>query len=127
VKVEGEEEESLLGSTDAYIRHLARVKELRTERVLERPRQSAVIVTAGMEIYIPLEGLIDIAAEAQRVDRELHKVERELDRVSRKLNNADFLGRAPADVVTKERENQHTLQETLEKLQKHLTMLRDER
>ena len=127
VKVEGEEEESLLGSTDAYIRHLARVKELRTARVLERPRQSAVIVTAGMEIYIPLEGLIDITAEAQRVDRELHKVERELDRVSRKLNNADFLGRAPADVVTKERENQHTLRETLEKLQKHLTMLRDER
>ncbi|MFQ5960057.1 MAG: valine--tRNA ligase [Candidatus Methylomirabilales bacterium] len=127
VTVEGEDEESLLGSTDAYIRQLARVKELRHERTLERPPHSAVAVTAGMEIYVPLEGVIDIASEAQRIDRELQKVERELDRVSRKLSNADFLARAPADVVTKERESQGALRETREKLQRHLSVLRDER
>ena len=127
VKVEGEEEESLLESTEAYIRHLARVQELRKERTLERPRVSAVAVTAGMEIYVPLEGVIDIASETGRVDRELQKVDRELERVNRKLSNADFLARAPAEVVAKERENQRTLQETQEKLRRHLTMLRDER
>ena len=127
VKVEGEEEESLLESTEAYIRHLARVQELRRERTLERPRVSAVAVTAGMEIYVPLEGVIDIASETGRVDRELQKLDRELERVNRKLSNADFLARAPAEVVAKERENQRTLQETQEKLRRHLTMLRDER
>ena len=127
VKVEGEEEESLLESTEAYIRHLARVQELRKERTLERPRVSAVAVTAGMEIYVPLEGVIDIASETERVDRELQKIDRELERVNRKLSNADFLARAPAEVVAKERENQRTLQETREKLRRHLTMLRDER
>ncbi len=127
VKVEGEEEESLLESTEAYIRHLARVQELRKERTLERPRVSAVAVTAGMEIYVPLEGVIDIASETERVDRELQKIDRELERVNRKLSNADFLARAPAEVVAKERENQRTLQETQEKLRRHLTMLRDER
>lgn len=127
VKVKGEEEESLLESTEAYIRHLARVQELRKERTLERPRVSAVAVTAGMEIYVPLEGVIDIASETGRVDRELQKVDRELERVNRKLSNADFLARAPAEVVAKERENQRTLQETQEKLRRHLTMLRDER
>ena len=127
VKVEGEEEESLLESTEAYIRHLARVQELRKERTLERPRVSAVAVTAGMEIYVPLEGVIDIASETGRVDRELQKIDRELERVNRKLSNADFLARAPAEVVAKERENQRTLQETQEKLRRHLTMLRDER
>ena len=80
-----------------------------------------------MEIYVPLEGVIDIASEAQRIDRELQKVDQELDRVSRKLSNADFLARAPADVVTKERESQQALRDTREKLEKHLTMLRDER
>lgn len=127
VKVEGEEEESLLESTEAYIRHLARVQELRKERTLERPRVSAVAVTAGMEIYVPLEGVIDIASETERVDRELQKIDRELERVNRKLSNADFLARAPAEVVAKERENQRTLRETQEKLRRHLTMLRDER
>jgi valyl-tRNA synthetase len=127
VKVDGEEEASLLGSTEAYIRHLARVREVRRERTLERPRHSAVVVAAGMEVYVPLEGLIDIASESQRIGRELQKVEREFDRVSRKLSNPDFLGRAPADVVTKERENQQALRETREKLQQHITMLRDER
>ena len=126
VKVDGEEEESLLENAEAYIRHLARVQELRKARILEKPRHSAVVVTAGMEIYIPLEGLIDLASEAQRIDRELQKVERELDRVSRKLNNTDFLARAPGDVVTKERENQRLFREASEKLRGHLSMLRDE-
>ncbi len=127
VKVEAEEDESLLKSVEAYMRHLARVRDVRIGQTIEKPRHSGVVVTSGMEVYVPLEGLIDIASEAQRVDRELHKVERELNRVNRKLSNTDFLARAPADVVTKERENQQGLRETREKLQRHLSMLRDER
>lgn len=127
VKVGSGEEENLLRDIEVYIRHLARVKEVRIGQTVEKPRHSGVIVTAGMEIYVPLEGLIDIASEAQRVDRELHKVMQELDRVNRKLSNTDFLARAPVDVVTKEREHQQALRETREKLQRHLSMLRDER
>lgn len=126
VRVEGEEEEFLLESAETYIRHLARVQELRRGRTVERPRVSAVAVTAGMEIYVPLEGVIDVASEAARVDREVLKVAQELERVNRKLTNADFLSRAPAEVVTKERETQRALRETHEKLQKHLMILRDE-
>ena len=126
VKVDGEEEACLLESTEAYIRHLARVQELRRGQAVERPRVSAVAVNPGMEIYVPLEGVIDVAAESARVDRELRKVGQELERVNRKLVNADFLARAPAEVVTKERENQRALRESYEKLQRHLMMLRDE-
>jgi len=85
-----------------------------------------VAVSAGMEVYVPLEGLIDVAAEAQRVARELEKVERELERVERKLSNREFLERAPADVVMKERESQRVLREAVEKLARHLGMLRYE-
>ncbi len=127
VKVEGEEEETLLESAAAYIGQLARVRELRRGRTLEKPRLSAVAVAAGMEVYVPLEGVIDVAAEGARIDRELEKVGRELDRISKKLSNAEFLARAPAEVVAKERESQRSLRETQEKLQRHLTMLRDER
>ncbi|HET7852922.1 MAG TPA: valine--tRNA ligase [Candidatus Methylomirabilis sp.] len=127
VKIGQEEDASLLASAETYVRQLARVREVRVGRTLERPRRSAVAVTAGMEIYIPLEGLIDIAAEAQRVDRELQKVAQELERVNRKLSNRDFLARAPAEVVAKERETQRELGEASEKLTRHLSMLRDER
>ncbi len=126
VKIGQEEDASLLASAETYVRQLARAREVRVGRTLERPRRSAVAVTAGMEIYIPLEGLIDIAAEAQRVDRELQKVVHELDRVNRKLSNRDFLARAPAEVVAKERETQRELGEASEKLARHLGMLRDE-
>jgi len=127
VKIGQEEDASLLASAETYVRQLARAREVRVGRTLERPRRSAVAVTAGMEIYIPLEGLIDIAAEAQRVDRELQKVAQELERVNRKLSNRDFLARAPAEVVAKERETQRELGEASEKLARHLGVLRDER
>jgi valyl-tRNA synthetase len=127
VKIGQEEDALLLASAETYVRQLARASEVRVGRALERPRRSAVAVTAGMEIYIPLEGLIDIAAEAQRVDRELQKVAQELERVNRKLSNRDFLARAPAEVVAKERETQRELGEASGKLARHLGMLRDER
>ena len=127
VKIGQEEDASLLASAETYLRQLARAREVRVGRTLKRPRRSAVAVTAGMEIYIPLEGLIDIAAEAQRVDRELQKVAHELERVNRKLSNRDFLARAPSEVVAKERETQRELGEASEKLARHLGMLRDER
>ena len=127
VKIGQEEDASLLASAETYVRQLARAREVRVGRTLKRPRRSAVAVTAGMEIYIPLEGLIDIAAEVQRVDRELQKVAHELERVNRKLSNRDFLARAPAEVVAKERETQRELGEASEKLARHLGMLRDER
>ena len=126
VKIESEADGPLLTNTEAYIRQLARVKEVRVGRNVERPRLSAVAVSAGMEVYVPLEGLIDVAAEAQRVARELEKVERELERVERKLSNREFLERAPADVVMKERESQRVLREAVEKLARHLGMLRYE-
>jgi valyl-tRNA synthetase len=127
VKIGQEEDASLLASAETYVRQLARAREVQVGRTLKRPRRSAVAVTAGMEIYIPLEGLIDMAAEAQRVDRELQKVAHELERVNRKLSNRDFLARAPAEVVAKERETQRELGEASEKLARHLGMLRDER
>ncbi len=126
VKVAGEEEASLITGAEAYIRQLAGVGELRTGRTLEKPKLSAAAVVQGMEVYIPLHGIIDVDSECARLQKELHKVAQELDRISRKLDNADFLQRAPAPVVAKEKINQQVLRETWEKLRRHLDMLRGE-
>ena len=53
---------------------------------------------------MPLKGVIDFAAERTRLDREMAKVENDIKRLDAKLNNADFLARAPEELVEGERE-----------------------
>ena len=56
-----------------------------------------------MEIYVPLEGLIDIEKEKARLNKELKKVESELAKAEAKLQNQSFLERAPQQVIEKEK------------------------
>ena len=53
---------------------------------------------------MPLKGVIDFAAERTRLDREIAKVEADIKRLDAKLGNADFLARAPEELVEGERE-----------------------
>ena len=53
---------------------------------------------------MPLKGVIDFAAERTRLDREMAKVEADIKRLDAKLGNADFLARAPEELVESERE-----------------------
>jgi len=56
-----------------------------------------------MKILLPLAGLIDKTAEIARLNREIDKLRKDLERGETKLGNVDFTGRAPAQVVEKER------------------------
>jgi valyl-tRNA synthetase len=87
----------------AEIRALAKIRELTSTSSADRPRGAAVAVAAGIELYVPLAGLIDVAAERSRLAREIERTAKDLDGVSRKLENDDFIARAPADIVAKER------------------------
>ncbi len=64
---------------------------------------SKAIVGGDVELFVPLEGLIDFDAERARLDKELAKMEKEIEGVERKLGTASFVERAPADIVEKER------------------------
>ena len=64
---------------------------------------AARAVVRGLEIAVPLEGLLDFEAERARLTRDLRKVEAELDSRNRKLSNESFLERAPVEVIEKER------------------------
>ena len=78
----------------------------------ERPRGAATVVVAGLELAIPLRGLVeDPAAEIARNRKQLEKLEKEMRRSRRKLANPQFLERAPAEIIEKEREKQRDLAE----------------
>jgi len=76
-----------------------------------------------MKILIPMAGLIDKAAETTRLDKEIAKLRKEAERGVAKLGNADFLGRAPAEVVEKERTRVAELQLAVTKLEEQRTRI----
>ncbi len=85
-----------------FVRRLARVAEISfTEKI---PRAAAQLVVRGEVAALPLKGVIDLAAERARLAREMAKCDADIARVEQKLGNADFIKRAPEEVVEGERE-----------------------
>ncbi|MFW6087151.1 MAG: valine--tRNA ligase, partial [Myxococcota bacterium] len=89
----------------------------------EPPPRSAVAVAEGVTVVVPLEGLVDLDKERERLQRELKKVEKDRAGVERKLANESFLQKAPREVVEKERARQEALSEKLGQLQAALAKL----
>ncbi len=85
--------------------------------------QSAVGVGPGFEVRVPLAGVIDLAAETARVDKELARVDQDLAGIERKLQNPSFVQKAPAEVVEKDRARAEELREKRGKLDAHRAML----
>ena len=88
------------------------------------PPASAQTVLGEATLALPLEGVIDFAAERERLSRELARLDGEIGRLEKKLGNEKFVANAPADVVAEQREKladystQKTkLAEALERLQ----------
>ncbi|MCC5868118.1 MAG: valine--tRNA ligase [Gammaproteobacteria bacterium] len=89
------------------------------------PAGSAVAVLGQLKVHVPLAGLIDVAAEVARLDRQRVKVSADLARSEAKLANPGFRDRAPAEVVAKEQartEEWHTL---MRELEQQIARLRD--
>jgi len=84
------------------IRRLARLSDI---SLVERAPQGAVqLIVRGEVAALPLQGVIDIATEKTRLEKELARVQSDIARIDGKLANADFVARAPEDVVDGERE-----------------------
>jgi valyl-tRNA synthetase len=113
---------ALAAMSDA-IRSLARVEKLDFLPPGERPRGAAVATAAGAEIFVPLAGLIDVAAERDRLSRGISRVDQELAGVRRKLGNESFVARAPDEIVAKERAREDELATELALLRQGLERL----
>ena len=90
----------------------------------EKPSQSASAVLEGVEIYLPLKGLMDLDKEIARIEKEISLAIQEQKVLETKLNNPGFTNKAPAAVVAKERERFEGLSARKTALEERLTELK---
>lgn len=119
-------EQEVVRAGEDMIKQLAGGSNLEILGTLEqKPVQAAGAVLPGVEIFVPLKGLLDLEKEIARLEKEIAQTLKEQERLAGKLNNPGFVGKAPAEVVEKERaklenvsQRKHSLDKRLEELRK---------
>lgn len=85
-----------------FFKELAKVKAGKIkDKSIERPPKSIMKATAHTEVFIPLEGVVDIDSFIEKLKKDKEKAQKEFDKVDKKLNNPKFIENAPDDIVDK--------------------------
>ncbi len=114
-----------LAELSASLMNLTRSVALDIQETGSRPKGAASHIEQDLEIFVPLAGLVDVAAESAKLEKEAGKTQGELARVQGKLNNEKFMANAPPEVVTKEREKEAELTATLARIKDNLARLEE--
>jgi valyl-tRNA synthetase len=130
---EGQELEIRLASDDARFREtvgaqatpllrLARVRDVRWGRAEAGSIGAHSVLTNGVELFLPLEGVVDLQRERERLKQEISRLEGQVRGGESKLGNEQFVRRAPADVVERERDKLRQQREQLAKLEEKFAL-----
>jgi valyl-tRNA synthetase len=114
------EGEQTLASFGPYLQALAKLSEVQVvDKLPESPAPVSVVGTAKLMLEVE----IDVAAERERLSKEITRLEGEISKANAKLSNESFVARAPAQVVAQEKERLLTFGATLEKLREQFDKL----
>jgi valyl-tRNA synthetase len=109
---------------EPFIRLLAGVGKLQAGPAVTKPPQSASIVQTDFEAYVPLKGLIDIAAEVKRMEKQLAEKRKHVQGIESKLANASFVEKAPKELVQQQHDQAKELHEQIKTMEESLRELR---
>jgi valyl-tRNA synthetase len=107
------------------INMFCRLSETVIDASAQRPKFCGQAVVQGNQVYLELEGLIDKQVERDRVTKEIAKTENLAQGTKARLESPNFSGKAPAEVVQKEKDKYQGLLENLDKLRASLAALAD--
>jgi valyl-tRNA synthetase len=109
----------LLSSGAEGIKSIARVEQfdIVAEAPADEKEQRVAAHGIGFDVYMPIGGLIDLDVEMEKIDRELKSIEKELAQVIAKLSNEQFVSKAPAEIVEKQKRIQSELADKKSKLE----------
>jgi len=108
---------------ETLLQRLGRVESVTILASGEEPPASATALLGDMRLLVPMQGLIDVAAERGRLEKQRERLNADLGRARGKLANANFVRNAPADVVAKERQRADEFERTLAQLAEQLEKL----
>jgi valyl-tRNA synthetase len=116
--------EEFLHENENYIKRFTNPETLTISKDIKAPEMAKSAVLTGVELYLPLKGLLDLDEELVRLQKELTKLTQEIKRLQTKLANERFVSQAPEKVVEAERakekeymEKQAAIKERIEMLQ----------
>jgi valyl-tRNA synthetase len=108
----------------AYLEKFCNPSELMIATDLEAPEKSMSSILSGVELYMPLAGLLDLDAELKRLQGELKRLDGEVIRVQKKLSNEGFVKKAPEKVIEEERAKEKDYLEQQEKVRARIEELK---
>jgi valyl-tRNA synthetase len=117
--------EEILVENMQYLKILAKADRIEIGMTVEKPEGSATAVKSSMEIYVPLKGVLNIEAEINRLKKDIADVEESIAFLNKKLLNEEFLRKASAEVVKKERAKYEELINMKERIVGSIKMLKE--
>ncbi|MCB8821034.1 valine--tRNA ligase [Microvirga rosea] len=115
--------QSRAGRWGDIIRRLARISDI--SFVNSAPKSSIQLLIRGEVAALPLEGVIDLAAERARLAKEIQKADADIGKIDAKLGNADFIKRAPEEVIDEQRERRDDAAARKAKMEEALKRLQE--
>lgn len=125
ISVKDNETVAILEANRAYIERFCNPEMLTIGKAIAAPEKSMSAVVTGAELFLPLEGLINIDEELARLGKELKKWQSEVKLVQGKLSNERFVANAPAAVVEEERAKEKDYLEKYATVEKRMKELKE--
>ena len=125
IRTHSSEIEAILNENAGYIKSLARVDRLEIGADITKPEGSATSIKSSMEIFVPLKGVLNIAAEIDRLKKEKAKIDTNLVSIGKKLFNDDFLQKAPQEIIDKEKAKYEELMAMRDKISESVGILKE--
>jgi len=122
---EGAKQKKILNDGASLFKRLAGASEVFVQSdKKDIPNDAVSSIINGAEIYIPLEDLIDIKKEIERLEKEKANLQKELNRVDGKLNNEGFTKKAPQSVIDEEKAKKDKYKTMFDKVEERLLSLK---
>ncbi|WP_226036517.1 valine--tRNA ligase [Aquibacillus saliphilus] len=106
-----------------YLERFCNTSQLTIATSVNAPEKAMSAVITGADLFLPLEGLIDVDKEIARLNNELDKLNKEVDRVQKKLSNEGFVKKAPEKVVEEEKAKENDYKEKRSKVEARIKEL----
>ncbi|WP_353419940.1 valine--tRNA ligase [Staphylococcus delphini] len=126
IKIQAKNEtiQQLLKTNQHYLERFCNPSTLEIETQIDIPDKAMTTVVSAGEVILPIEGLIDMDKEIERLEKDLQKWQKELDRVNKKLSNDNFVNKAPEHVINEEKEKQVKYQEKYDGVKARIEQLK---